>query len=93
MDIEVAYKLVDAKFDSAPSFDCNRCVCVVNKKAMNHSSNASNCCWQSTTSSMPRAARAAEYDRTSNFGERLSYYNPISDAVTEEASSLLRYND
>ena len=86
----MAYKLVDEKFDCAPTFDCTRCVCKGGKDSSGRRPNL--CCWegleQHTSSST-----VGNNSRVGNLGETLSYYNPISDAVVEESSSLLRYTD
>lgn len=92
ISIEVAYKLVDEKFDSAPSFDCNRCRCQLGGKG--HRSLDSR--WASASSRMQHGiggATPAENSRVSNLGETLSYYDPIADVAEAETSSLLRYTD
>ena len=85
--IEVAYKLVDEKFDRAPTFDCARCVCKGGKDSSGRRPNL--CCWEGLGQQHTSSSIGGNASR----GETLSYYNPISDAVVEESSSLLRYTD
>lgn len=100
VDIEEAYKLVDDMFDSAPSFDCRTCVCR-GAKAKGSGKRPNLCCWEGFGnadraeygSSRAAGAMGGGGSPFSNVGETLSYYNPISDAVEEESSSLLRYTD